>query len=114
MVTLQQQMGEEKGIVMDGRDIGTVVFPNADLKIFMTADPKVRAARRLLELEQKGVESSLEDVVANLQDRDHIDSTREDSPLVKADEAIVLDNSNLTFDQQVAKILTLVREITTV
>lgn len=114
MVALQQKMGAEKSIVMDGRDIGTVVFPNADLKIFMTADPQVRAARRLLELEQKGVESSLEGVVTNLQERDRIDTTREDSPLVKAEDAIVVDNSELTFDQQVAKILALAKEITTV
>lgn len=111
MVALQQRMGVEKGLVMDGRDIGTVVFPTADLKIFMTADPMVRAQRRLLELEQKGVDSSLEEVMANLQERDRIDTTREDSPLVRADDAIIVDNSNLTFEQQVAEILHLAEEI---
>jgi cytidylate kinase len=109
MVRLQQQMGEHKGIVMDGRDIGTVVFPEAELKIFMTASSEVRAQRRLKELEQKGIKSSLEDVMANLVERDHIDTTREDSPLIKANDAIVVDNSNLTFDQQVERILILAR-----
>ena len=110
MVRQQQQMGEEKGLVMDGRDIGTVVFPNAELKIFMTARPEVRARRRLLELEQKGMKSSLEEVMANLEERDSIDTSREDSPLTKANDAVVLDNSDLSFDQQVEKILALVQE----
>ena len=110
MVKLQQVMGERKGIVMDGRDIGTVVFPQAELKIFMTASPEVRAERRLKELEQKGIKSSLEDVMGNLMERDHIDTSREDSPLTKADDAIVIDNSNLTFDEQVNRILSLARE----
>jgi cytidylate kinase len=110
MVRQQQQMGEEKGLVMDGRDIGTVVFPNAELKIFMTARPEVRARRRLLELEQKGMKSSLEEVMANLEERDRIDTSREDSPLTKAEDAVVLDNSDLSFDQQVEKILALVQE----
>jgi cytidylate kinase len=110
LVRLQQAMGEGKGIVMDGRDIGTVVFPQAELKIFMTAEPRVRAQRRLKELEQKGTKSSLEDVMANLRERDHIDTTREDSPLMKADGAVVVDNSNLTFDEQVAIIVDLAKE----
>ena len=106
LVRLQQEMGKKKGIVMDGRDIGTVVFPEAELKIFMTADPKVRAERRLLEMEQKGEKSSLEDVLMNLEERDHIDTTRDDSPLERASDAITVDNSNITFDQQVEMILT--------
>lgn len=110
MVKLQQKMGENKGIVMDGRDIGTVVFPRAELKIFMTARPEVRAQRRLKELEQKGVKSSLGEVMANLRERDHIDTTREDSPLTKAEDAIVLDNSEMTFAQQVDEILSLASE----
>lgn len=110
MVRLQKGMGVGKGIVMDGRDIGTVVFPEAELKIFMTAKPQVRAERRLKELEQKGIKSSLEDVMANLKERDHIDTTREDSPLMKAEGAVVVDNSNLTFDEQVAIIVDLAKE----
>lgn len=107
MVRQQQAMGKEKGIVMDGRDIGTVVFPKAELKIFMTARPDIRAARRLEELEQKGIESSLEEVVTNLQERDRIDTTRSDSPLRKAADAIELDNSNLSFEEQVEKVIAL-------
>lgn len=100
LVKQQQQMGKDKGIVMDGRDIGTVVFPNAELKIFITADPRVRTQRRLDELKEKGQETTFEEVLANLQKRDHIDSTRADSPLKKADDAIELDNSNMTKDEQ--------------
>ncbi len=111
MVTLQQQMGVNKGIVMDGRDIGTVVFPNAELKIFMTATPEVRAERRLKELEQKGIKSSLKEVLENLKERDHLDQTRADSPLLKAEDAVVIDNSNLTFDQQVDEIVKLALKI---
>jgi CMP/dCMP kinase len=100
MVSLQQQMGRNKGIVMDGRDIGTVVFPDAELKIFMTADPAIRAKRRHLELTGKGLDISMEEVAKNIETRDHIDQTREASPLRKAGDAIILDNSNLTTDQQ--------------
>ena len=94
-VAQQQAMGVEKGIVMDGRDIGTVVFPNAALKIFVTADPQVRANRRLLELKATNPTITLQEVTENLQHRDLIDSTREHSPLKKADDALVLDNTNL-------------------
>lgn len=102
MVHLQQLMGRDKGIVMDGRDIGTVVFPQAELKIFMTADPAVRAMRRFKELQAKGDKVSLDEIQKNIEDRDHADSNREVSPLRKADDAIVLDNSELTPDQQLA------------
>ena len=100
LVKQQQYMGNEKGIVMDGRDIGTVVFPNAELKIFVTADPKIRAQRRFDELKEKGQTTTFDEVLANLQKRDHIDSTRSDSPLLKADDAIELDNSKMTRDEQ--------------
>ncbi|NDV69582.1 (d)CMP kinase [Dysgonomonas sp. 25] len=101
MVALQQEMGRQKGIVMDGRDIGTVVFPDAELKIFVTADPKIRAERRLLELRSKGDEqTTFEEVLQNLKERDHLDQTRAESPLKQADDALVLDNSHLTRDEQ--------------
>ncbi|MCW8311733.1 (d)CMP kinase [Sphingobacterium thalpophilum] len=100
MVAQQQKLGSRRNIIMDGRDIGTTVFPDADLKIFMTADPKVRAARRYLELTEKGEDVTLDEVVENLANRDHIDSTRAESPLRQAEDAIVLDNSNMTPQQQ--------------
>lgn len=100
MVAQQQQMGKRKSIVMDGRDIGTVVFPNAELKIFVTADPNIRAERRRLELESKGQNVDFELVKQNLLERDHIDSTRADSPLRQAADALLLDNSNLTQHEQ--------------
>ncbi len=100
MVAQQQKLGSRRNIIMDGRDIGTTVFPDADLKIFMTADPKVRAARRYLELTEKGEDVTLEEVVENLATRDRIDSTRAESPLRQAEDAIVLDNSNLPPEQQ--------------
>ena len=100
MVKLQQAMGKEKAIVMDGRDIGTVVFPDAELKVFLTAEPEVRAQRRYLELKSKGTESSLEEVRQNLSLRDHIDSTREDSPLRQAADAQVIDNTHLNRAEQ--------------
>ncbi len=100
MVTLQQAMGENRGVVMDGRDIGTVVFPNAELKIFMTASADVRAQRRHDEMLAKGQEYTLNEIKANLLERDHIDQTREESPLCMADDAILLDNSNMTIAQQ--------------
>lgn len=100
LVEQQKQMGKEKGIVMDGRDIGTVVFPNAELKIFLTAKKEIRAQRRLQELKNKGIEIIYDEVVANLQERDRIDSTREDSPLTKADDAVILDNSDITREEQ--------------
>jgi len=100
MVTFQREIGRNKGIVMDGRDIGTVVFPEAELKIFMTADPEIRAQRRYLELVQKGLTVSLEEIRENIAFRDHMDQNREESPLRRAPDAIILDNSLLTPDQQ--------------
>jgi cytidylate kinase len=100
MVEYQRKLGDGKGVVMDGRDIGTVVFPDAELKIFLTATPEVRAMRRYKELIEKGMEASLEEVTQNIEKRDHIDSTREDSPLRQAEDAIELDNSNITVEQQ--------------
>ena len=100
MVKQQQRMGKSKNIVMDGRDIGTAVFPDATVKIFMTADPNVRAERRYNELKAKHPEITLEDVFENLAHRDYQDTTRTESPLVRAADAIVLDNTNLTPDQQ--------------
>lgn len=102
MVAQQQAMGKEKGIVMDGRDIGTVVFPHAELKLFITASPEVRAQRRVDELLAKGEKVSYEEVLENVKKRDFIDSTREESPLRKADDAIVLDNSNMSRTEQKA------------
>ena len=93
-------MGAEGGIVMDGRDIGTVVFPNAELKVFVTASAEVRAQRRYDELKQKGMEADYEDILKNVQERDYIDSHREVSPLKQADDAILLDNSNMTIPEQ--------------
>jgi cytidylate kinase len=110
MVRIQHQLGESKNIVMDGRDIGTVVFPEAELKIFMTADPEIRARRRLKEWLANGVETTIEEVRANVEARDHKDTTREDSPLKKADDAIVVDNSFMTFDEQVEEIIALAKE----
>ena len=100
LVAMQQEMGRDKGVVMDGRDIGTVVFPNAELKIFMTADPEVRAERRYQELLAKGEEVSREEIVENIRHRDHLDQTRAISPLRKADDAIVLDNGGMTLDEE--------------
>ena len=100
LVAQQQRMGKDKGIVMDGRDIGTVVFPHAELKIFVTASAEVRAQRRYDELQQKGMPARYDDILRNVQERDYIDSHREVSPLRKAEDAIELDNSNLTIDEQ--------------
>ena len=100
LVAMQQAMGKDKAVVMDGRDIGTNVFPDADIKIFMTATPEIRAQRRYDELIQKGMPASMEEISANITKRDHIDQTREESPLRQADDAIVLDNSNMTPDEQ--------------
>ena len=104
-VAQQQKMGERKGIVMDGRDIGTTVFPHAELKIFVTADPAVRVERRFKELFAKNPGITIEEVKNNLEMRDYIDSNREFSPLRKADDAITLDNSNLTREEQLARAL---------
>ncbi len=100
MVAKQQEMGKAKGIVMDGRDIGTVVFPEAELKVFVTASPEVRARRRLEELQAKGEKATYEEVLANVKKRDYIDSTREESPLRQAPDALVLDNSEMTIPEQ--------------
>jgi cytidylate kinase len=100
MVKQQQRMGKSKNIVMDGRDIGTAVFPNAPLKLFMTADPKVRAERRYKELQPTNPEITLEEVFENIAHRDYSDTTRKESPLVRAADAIILDNTNLTPDEQ--------------
>ena len=100
MVRQQQRMGEEKGIVMDGRDIGTTVFPDAELKIFVTASAAVRAQRRYKELLDKGMEANYDDILKNVVERDYLDSHREVSPLRKADDAIELDNSDMTIEEQ--------------
>ncbi len=111
MVSLQQQMNTGAGLVMDGRDIGTTVFPNADLKIFMTADPEIRAMRRYLEMLSAGVEVSLDDVRNNINSRDYEDTHREESPLRMAPDAVVLDNSHLNFDEQVEFVLERIRNL---
>lgn len=100
LVAKQQEMGKAKGIVMDGRDIGTVVFPDAELKLFVTASAEVRARRRVDELKAKGIIVSYEEVLENVKKRDHIDSTREIGPLRQADDALVLDNSHMTLEEQ--------------
>jgi cytidylate kinase len=106
MVRQQQEMGRDKGLVMDGRDIGTVVFPNAELKVFVTADPMVRAQRRYDELRGKGdTTTTFEEVLENVTERDRIDTTRAEGPLRQADDALVLDNSNLTIPEQNAYLL---------
>ncbi|RLZ12585.1 (d)CMP kinase [Faecalibacter macacae] len=109
-VALQQKMGVNKRIVMDGRDIGTTVFPNADIKIFITASAEIRAKRRFLEYEREGKTIPFDEVLANVIERDHIDSTREYSPLRKADDAILLDNSNLNLEETVAAALKIIQE----
>ena len=100
MVAQQQQMGEGGGVVMDGRDIGTVVFPHAELKVFVTASAEVRAQRRYDELKQKGMEADYADILKNVEERDYIDSHREVSPLRQADDALLLDNSTMTIAEQ--------------
>jgi cytidylate kinase len=111
LVSEQQQMGRLGGIVMDGRDIGTVVFKNADLKLFMTASADKRATRRYKELTDRGDIVSFEDILFNVQERDRIDSTREDSPLVMADDAIELDNSDMGIKEQFEKICNLIERV---
>jgi cytidylate kinase len=105
MVAQQEKMGKHKGIVMDGRDIGTVVFPQAELKIFMNADFNIRAERRQKELLEKGELIELDKIKENLAKRDHIDTTREESPLVKAEDGIEIDTTHVTFDEQVEQII---------
>jgi len=111
LVEQQQQMGKNKGIVMDGRDIGTVVFTDAELKLFMTASPETRAKRRYDELIEKGQEVTYEEVLKNVQERDYIDTHREDSPLTKAADAIEIDNSHLSIQEQFDKVLELVNTV---
>jgi CMP/dCMP kinase len=111
MVSLQQEMGKDKGVVMDGRDIGTVVFPDAELKLFMTADVDIRTFRRLDELKAKGENTDFNDVKKSLIARDHADTTRKDDPLTQADDAIVLDNSELNKKQQLDFVLKLVNDL---
>lgn len=110
LVEQQQEMGKYKAIVMDGRDIGTVVFPDAELKIFMTAGPETRAQRRFEELQSKNQDVSYEDVLKNVQERDYIDTHREDSPLVMAEDAIEIDNSHLSREEQFDVVLELVQD----
>lgn len=114
MVKIQQKLGENKGIVMDGRDIGTTVFPNAELKIFMTADVDIRAQRRMDELKMKNIPFTENEVKENLKKRDYSDMTRSESPLRKADDAIILDNSHLSREQQLEFALQQVRKFTSV
>ena len=108
LVKEQQEMGKNKGIVMDGRDIGTVVFPNAELKLFMTASADKRATRRYKELLDRGDKVKYEEILRNVQERDRIDSTREDSPLIKANDAIEFDNSDMGLKEQFERIMSLV------
>ena len=112
LVEQQQEMGKGKGIVMDGRDIGTVVFPNAELKVFMTASSETRAQRRFEELKEKGQTVSFEEVLKNVEQRDYIDTHRDDSPLVKANDAIEIDNSYLTREEQFHAVLEMVDDVT--
>ncbi len=110
MVAIQRNMGKDKGIVMDGRDIGTVVFPQADLKIFMTASAHIRAQRRYDELIEKGMDVSFKEIENNILERDRIDSGREISPLKKADDAIALDNSNISIEEQMKWLMNIIEE----
>ena len=110
-VDQQQRMGEKKGIIMDGRDIGTVVFPKAELKIFLTADNAVRVERRFKELYEKNPNVTIEEIKANIEMRDYIDSNREESPLRKAEDAILLDNSNLTANETIQRVLKLAKQL---
>ena len=110
LVELQQEMGNEGGIVMDGRDIGTVVFPDADLKLFMTASAEIRAQRRYDELTAKGDQVDFNAILENVKQRDHLDSTRDESPLKQADDAVVLDNSHLNKEQQLEWIIDVLKE----
>ena len=111
LVQQQQLLGKEKAVVMDGRDIGTVVFPDAELKVFMTASAEERAKRRFKEMEEKGDKVKYDEVLKNVTERDHLDTTREDSPLIKADDAIEIDNSSLTLEEQFHTLLNLANEV---
>lgn len=107
LTAMQQQLGEGRGIVMDGRDIGTTVFPAAEMKVFVNASPEERARRRVKELTEKGENVTYEDVLENIRERDHIDTTRKESPLRKAEDAVLLDNDNMTIEQQMEWLLKL-------
>jgi len=111
LVMEQQKMGENGGIVMEGRDIGSVVFPNAELKLFITASQEIRARRRFLELKSKGIEAKIETISSNLAERDLMDSSRKESPLIQVADAIVMDNSQLTREEQLDYVLSLVRKL---
>jgi len=110
LVKIQQEFGKNKGVVMDGRDIGTVVFPDAELKLFMTADVDERAHRRFSELSHKGIEASLEEIKINIRQRDYDDTHRIESPLIKADDAVLLDNTNLNEQQSLEFVLDIIRK----
>lgn len=110
LVDIQQELGKSGGVVMDGRDIGTVVFPKAEVKLFMTADPDVRAERRYAELKAKGDSVSLDEVKENLLQRDHLDTTRAVSPLIQADDAVIIDNSHLNREEQLNQALEIIQE----
>ena len=110
MIAIQRHLGKKKGVVMDGRDIGTVVFPNAELKLFVTADTDIRSKRRYNELRGKGEKVSLEEVKENLEKRDHIDTHRKESPLVQAEDAVIIDTSHLTRESQLDMVYELVME----
>lgn len=110
MVAQQQEMGKHRGVVMDGRDIGSVVFPDAELKLFMSASTQVRAERRRMELEAKGEKVDLQEIIDNLESRDLQDSTRAESPLIKVEDAVEIDTSNMQFEDQVQKVLDLAKE----
>ena len=109
LVAQQKALGQDKGIVMDGRDIGTVVFPDAELKVYLTSDAHKRAERRFQEMQVKGMEGSVQEVIENLKKRDHIDSNRKDSPLRKAADAVQIDNTNITREEQAAMVLALAK-----
>ena len=111
MVVLQRQMGKDKGVIMDGRDIGTHVFPDAELKLFMTADNDVRTQRRLDELSSKGEYHTFADVKHNLEKRDHDDSTRKESPLLQAEDAVVLDNTDISKEEQLEFVIKLINDL---
>lgn len=110
LVRMQQKLGEKKRVVMDGRDIGTVVFPDAELKLFLTASVEERAKRRYLELKQTGIDVSFEEILHNIKERDRIDSTRDTSPLHPAKDAVIIDNTNLSIEEQFAMVVALIAQ----
>lgn len=110
LVTLQQAMGRQKGIVMDGRDIGTAVFPDAEMKVFVSASPEVRAMRRLKEMQGKGQNPSYDEILNNIRQRDHLDLTRTESPLRRADDAVLLDNDTMSREEQLTALLTIYKQ----